>query len=128
MLLRTCVTLFCLLCYISYHFAYILNTFSHLILLFTSQICRFCSHRFFLVTPSSLWVNLAVPIQSLLWKKAFIISTGCLLESALGFCQIEFMMSFRELKLKSLCFFVQVQRENCTSKSLSPIRMSRTTL
>lgn len=39
------------------------------------------------------------------------ISTGGLLESPLGFCHIKCMMSFRELKLKSLCFFVQIQPE-----------------
>lgn len=38
-------------------------------------------------------------------------STGDLLESPLGLCYIECTMSFRELKLKSRCFFVQVQPE-----------------
>lgn len=38
-------------------------------------------------------------------------STSNLLESPLGLCYIECTMSFRELQLKSRCFFVQVQPE-----------------
>lgn len=104
------------------NFHSILNTFSHLILIFSSQICR----SDFIVIRLCFWVflgffwrvvfHLGSILQFLLspyfGKKTFKFSTGgLLLESCLGFCHVECMMSFRELRLKSSCFFVPVQCE-----------------